>query len=49
MIAIELHGFCDASAKAHGTVVFLRIVTTCASYVRFVSSKTPVATLWNPV
>ena len=40
-----MHGFCDASAEAYGAVVFLRIVTTCASYVRFVSSKTRVAPL----
>ena len=45
VIASELHGFCDASAKAYGAVVFLRIVTTCASYVRFVSSKTRVVPL----
>ena len=43
MSASELQGFCDSSAKAYGAVVFLRIVTTCASYVRFVSSKTRVA------
>ena len=45
VIASELNGFCDASAKAYGAVVFLRIVTTCASYVRFESSKTRVAPL----
>ena len=45
VIANELHGFCDTSAKAYGAVVFLRIVTTCASFVRFVSSKTRVAPL----
>ena len=45
VIARELHRFCDASAKAYGAVVFLRIVTTCASYVRFVSLKTRVAPL----
>ena len=45
VIASELHGFCDASAKAYGAVVFLRIVTTCASYVRFLSSKTRVVPL----
>ena len=45
VIASELHGFCEASAKAYDAVVFLRIVTTCASYFRFVSSKTRVAPL----
>ena len=45
VIASELHGFCDASAKAYGAVVFLRIVATRESYVRFVSSKTRVAPL----
>ena len=43
MSASELQGFCDSSAKAYGAVVFLRIVTTWSSYVRFVSSKTRVA------
>ena len=45
VIASELHGFCGASAKAYGAVVFLRIVTTCVSYLRFVSSKTRLAPL----
>ena len=40
VIASELHGFCDASAKEYGAVVFLCIVRTCASCVRFLSSKT---------
>ena len=43
----ELHGFCDASAKAYGAVVYLRIITTCGNYVRFVASKTRVAPLSN--
>ena len=47
VIASELHGFCDASAKkkGYGAVVFQCMVTMCASYVRFVSSKTRVAPL----
>ena len=45
VIVGELHGFCDASAKAYGAVVFPCNVTTCTSYVRFVSSETRVAPL----
>ena len=45
MIASELHGFCGAPAKAYGAVVFLRIVTTCVSYLRFVSFKTQLTPL----
>ena len=45
VIASELHGFCDATAKEYDAVVFLRIMTTCASYVRFASSKTRAAPL----
>ena len=45
VIASELDGFRGASANAYGAVVFLRIVTTCASCVRFVSSITRVAPL----
>ena len=47
VIANELHGFCDASARAYGTVVYLRIVTTHGNYIRFVASKTRVAPLSN--
>ena len=39
VIASELHGFSDASAKAYGAVVFLRIVTTCASSCRLCLQK----------
>ena len=47
VIANELHGFCDASARAYGAVVYLRIVTTHGNYIRFVASKTRVAPLSN--
>ena len=47
VIAYKLHGFCDASAKAYGAVVYLRIVTTHGNYIRFVPSKTRVAPLSN--
>ena len=45
IIANELHGFCDASA--YGAVVYLRIVTTHGSYIRFVASETRVAPFSN--
>lgn len=47
VITNELHGFCDASARAYGAVVYLRIVTTHGNYIRFVASKTRVAPLSN--
>ena len=47
VVSSELHGFCDASAKAYGAVVYLRIITTCGNYVRFVASKIRVAPLSN--
>ena len=47
VIANELHGFCDASARAYRAVVYLRIVTTHGSYIRYVASKTRVAPLSN--
>ena len=47
VVMSELHGFCDASAKAYGAVVYLRVVTTCGIYVRFLVSKTRVAPLSN--
>ena len=45
VVSSELHGFWDASAKDYGAVVYLRIITTCGNYVRFVASKTRVAPL----
>ena len=47
VLSSELHGFCDASAKAYRAVVYLRIITTCGNYIRFVASKTQVAPLSN--
>ena len=47
VVMSELHGFCDASAKAYGAVVYLRVVTTCGIYARFLASKTRVAPLSN--
>ena len=47
VIENELHGFCDASARAYGAVVYLRIVTTHGNYIRFIASKTRVAPLSN--
>ena len=47
VIQSELHGFCDASSRTYGAVVYLRIVTTRGSYIRFLASKTRVAPLSN--
>ena len=47
VIKSELHGLCDASARAYRAVVYLFIVTTRVSYIRFVASKTRVAPLSN--
>ena len=45
VVTNELHGFCDASAKAYGAVVYLRVVTTSGTFIRFLASKTRVAPL----
>ena len=47
VVMSDLHGFCDASAKAYGTVVYLLVVTTCGIYVSFLASKTRVMPLSN--
>ena len=42
--SIQLHGFADASEKAYGAVVYLRLETTTGTvFTQLVSSKTRVA------
>ena len=43
--AYRLQGFCDASTKAYGAVVYLQIQTSTRNFIRFVASKTRVAPL----
>ena len=43
--AYRLQGFCDASKKAYGAVVYLQIKSTTGNITRFVASKTRVAPL----
>ncbi|XP_065180252.1 uncharacterized protein LOC135810689 [Sycon ciliatum] len=43
--AVELHGFCDASADAYAAVVYLAIHTESGTHVQFVTSKSRVAPL----
>ena len=43
--AYRLQGFCDASKKAYGAVVYLQIKTTTGNIIRFVASKTRVTPL----
>ena len=44
-VSYELHGFCDASAKAYAAVIYLRIITRNSSHARLVISKARVAPL----
>ena len=43
--AYTLQGFCDASNKAYGVVVYLQIMTSTGNLTRFIASKTRVAPL----
>ena len=45
VVSFSLQGFCDASVKAYAAVIYLRIETLYAVYVRFVTSKSRVSPL----
>lgn len=44
-IAIELHGFCDASEKAYGAVIYIRGIPAVTQNVKLLISKSRVAPL----
>lgn len=39
IVNCSLHGFGDASRKIHAAVIYLQIITTMGSYVKFLASK----------
>lgn len=45
VLRTELHGFCDASERGYGVVVYLRVVTSDKTFVRMLIGKSKVAPL----
>ena len=43
VVSCSLHGFGDASSKAYAAVIYLHVTTSTGSYVKFVASKSRVA------
>ena len=43
ILSIELHGFCDSSLRAYGSLVYLRVLTLNGCFVSLLSGKTKVA------
>ena len=43
ILSIELHGFCDSSLRAYGSLVYLRVLILNGCFVSLLSGKTKVA------
>jgi hypothetical protein len=43
VLSYSLQGFCDASLKAYGAVVYLKMTTSLGTFIRFVIAKTRVS------
>ena len=43
ILSIELHGFCDSSLRAYGSLVYLRVLTFNGCFVSLLSGKSKVA------